>query len=1120
MRVGLENFDYWTGGTPMFASLNETPTEDTAVKLFGLASAKSRSEKADYSQIAFIADTARTYYCRFGVYIPEAFPTEAASICRLADNTGTFFEISLGSSAQKNLRSFTGGAKTPAAIGANSPEIALSTWYIVEIKIKINPTNEGNAAIAWKVWNADGSAFLAEQSAEIQQATGRNIGLKAFRCGNISPRIMTGLHIDAMQINDDRFGVDNTWIGAGRIEPPEQPKATKCYQGATMDGTVGIEEGTGERGDAPYTGSGITTWDKFEEHSGRKVGVVSYSDPGWTWDGFGAGASARCFERGAIPLKSMGFEAGSLGTATEILEGKKDAVIKVWAEEAAKFGHPFFFRPSWEMNTSAWPWAFGSLEPSTYVEAWQYLYGKIKPIAPNVTFCWCPNVLSRSGGPAVAGAPVDFRPWYPGDGYVDWTGLDGYVGTQAKKNEGWYVPLKLFKVSYDRLREIAPTKPIIVVETAASETGGTKSTWITELLSGLQTNFPGVKGFLWFNNYIEQAAERITWPIESGTPAKEAYKSAIASSYFLAPQASELLEDAPVPLPVAPGGLKSEGLSTRPTKPSLDLTIEIEGLSGQRFRLSADAPARQRYTGLSFSTQRGEGFSTADYQLQRPIFRDYPDVAVLGTQRFIGEDGDVAYEGMLHSNPRNNSSGPVLAMSLVGFAFLLKSRLISPLIIDRRLSGWQAPSTERVAVLAGGNISLVGTAAAKPNNYVVKVGLAGHRPKFEKVGIGSALVDDFTNVTTKPVVTEAGELDFFSGPEDIAELRYDFRSLVGAEEPNWVNQVGFGVESTFQTAPINGTGHKAKTALLQKKAVGALGYRYARVADWFNVASENLALTRIFAWGNVRVIGTHGLTAQGTEPEEGYYLSDLIRYILQTYYPQIKWAGTANTFPVTQATWHDNPTSGYDIISALNELALWETNVWEGPRFTYESADLTTYDWIVRTDQPGVTVDFQGDSVEDFANGIVVSFEDFTGKKQVLYPESYPELLDLTETNPANQRGLKLWTSTDVPWQCLEAEAIQFGRIKLAEFNRPKRTGSITVQGHIQDSAGRWHPAWKVRSSDSIGVMDHPSDEPRLIYATSYDDDSKTVTISVDGLPQDLDAVVARHEVAFQARNL
>lgn len=552
----------------------------------------------------------------------------------------------------------------------------------------------------------------------------------------------------------------------------------------------------------------------------------------------------------------------------------------------------------------------------------------------------------------------------------------------------------------------------------------------------------------------------------------------------------------------------SQATSTPPKitrKPPLELDVEVETPDGTFRQVTDSSKAGRRPLGLNFGTQRGDGFATGGYTLSRQIFRDYSDINLLDTHRFIGKNGEVAYEGRLHSNPRTNDPQQQISLALVGWMTHLKGQKIAPLIIDRRLDQWGEPSTQRKANV----VAAAGRYAGEVSTGRQDAGAAG-----------PAVILSFTQDFNK-TYTEVCEAWFYAGGEDIGKVRYDFTSAFGKDEA-WTDQVALSSDD-LATATDLGTDHNQVSATNQEKAASTTGRKYAYLFSGYGGEAAG-AINNVRYWPWPRVIGNHGLTLreEGTQASEGYYLSEIIEYILRTYFPKVEWAGQTNTFPVTQFSLHDAPTDGWTAIQTLNNFALFETNMWEGPSFHFEQADLTSYDWQIKTTDPGVTVLFEGDSIEEFANGIAVTYTDIlTGRKTVLYPPDHEELRDDSESNPANRQGEALWTDVEVPNACLEPEALQYGRAYLAEFNRPKRPGTYRISGgYIRDYAGHWQQGWRPRCSETLGILDHPEDAPRLITATQWDQDSLTLTITTDAPPKTLEAIVARQEVARTTRSL
>ena len=157
---------------------------------------------------------------------------------------------------------------------------------------------------------------------------------------------------------------------------------------------------------------------------------------------------------------------------SDTYNGAHDNCIKQWASAAKAWGKPFFLRFDWEMNGWWFPWAerttsSGSLskgnQPDDYVKAWRHVHDLFAQVGANkATWVWCPN---KEGWPH---APL--TQLYPGDGYVDWTCVDGFNSGTARTS-GWQSSAQVFQQSYNDLLVLAPSKPILIGEFASGEDG-------------------------------------------------------------------------------------------------------------------------------------------------------------------------------------------------------------------------------------------------------------------------------------------------------------------------------------------------------------------------------------------------------------------------------------------------------------------------------------------------------------------------------------------------------------------------------------------------------------------------------------------------------------------------
>ena len=279
---------------------------------------------------------------------------------------------------------------------------------------------------------------------------------------------------------------------------------------------------------------------QFEGMAGKPLSLLHFMAP------FAQCSSARCSyydfptkemegirEHGAIPFFSWSSQSipSSLDEPnfqlSDVIAGAHDAYIREWATDAKQWGHPFYLRFNWEMNGTWFPWSEGvnGNQPGEFVAAWRHVHDIFTAVgATNATWVWCPNVDQT-------GKMQDLAPLYPGDEYVDWTGLDGYNwGTNPAKPDRWRSFDQLYDSTYHEIVDtIAPSKPMVIGEVGSTEYGGSKADWIGEMLSELPTEYPKIRGLLWF----EKFDDGMDWPIETSSSATSAFASGIQNPSYL-----------------------------------------------------------------------------------------------------------------------------------------------------------------------------------------------------------------------------------------------------------------------------------------------------------------------------------------------------------------------------------------------------------------------------------------------------------------------------------------------------------------------------------------------------------------------------------------------------------
>jgi beta-mannanase len=223
---------------------------------------------------------------------------------------------------------------------------------------------------------------------------------------------------------------------------------------------------------------------------------------------------------GSIPIVTW-MSDDPTGTTTitdqEIAAGDYDSYIRSWAEELKAFGRTVLLRFDHEMNGNWYGWSPGvnGNTAAGYVAAYRHVHQVFAQVgARNVKFVWSPNVAYPGSTPLAS--------LYPGDGYVDYVGVDGY-NWGTLDGHTWQTPEELFGPTLEEVAALT-SRPVLVTEVASTSEGGDKAAWISSLFVMLRST-PQVKGFVWFD-----AVKETDWQIDSSSQTLESFRLGLAGS--------------------------------------------------------------------------------------------------------------------------------------------------------------------------------------------------------------------------------------------------------------------------------------------------------------------------------------------------------------------------------------------------------------------------------------------------------------------------------------------------------------------------------------------------------------------------------------------------------------
>ncbi|PZU49803.1 MAG: beta-mannanase [Microbacterium sp.] len=303
---------------------------------------------------------------------------------------------------------------------------------------------------------------------------------------------------------------------------------------------------------APFN---FATFDDVAFKLGVRQSMVGYFS-GWDKP-FRADAVTRAWERGLMPLLTWESTPSAAGndepvqpdyTLAKIIGGEFDEYLHQYARDITATGLPLAIRLDHEMNGSWYPWSEmrndgSSLNTNSrgeYVAMWRHVHDIFEEEGANdlVVWIWAPNVINNLA-PTLKD-PAYLASLYPGDEYVDWIGLSGYLRpTTNPQNRSFTYT---FDPSLAQLRAITD-KPIFLAEVGATENDGRKPEWVTSFFDAFaDPENDDIIGFAWFNIAVTTISgdSRVTndWRVDSRSDSLAAFREGLtdpAAGFALKP---------------------------------------------------------------------------------------------------------------------------------------------------------------------------------------------------------------------------------------------------------------------------------------------------------------------------------------------------------------------------------------------------------------------------------------------------------------------------------------------------------------------------------------------------------------------------------------------------------
>lgn len=288
----------------------------------------------------------------------------------------------------------------------------------------------------------------------------------------------------------------------------------------------------------------------FEASAGKGIAIVMWYQP-WAAGNrslVDSGALVSVWRAGKVPMITWepwdpGTDANAVkNPATQprfrlarINDGSYDGYIRSWARAIAGLGGPVMLRPMHEMNGTWYPWC-GSMNgnsPAQYIAAWRRIHRIFtEEGASNVTWVWSINHESVPDEP-----DNEYRDYYPGDAFVDWTAVSGFNFGTTSAYSSWQSFSYWYADPLAYLRTL--NKPICIAEMGTVEQGGDKAAWLTDAYRVMAKN-PLIKAIVYYDAAEKDTRASQDWRIATSPRSQRAYRDAVRPAYFRSDTPPEL----------------------------------------------------------------------------------------------------------------------------------------------------------------------------------------------------------------------------------------------------------------------------------------------------------------------------------------------------------------------------------------------------------------------------------------------------------------------------------------------------------------------------------------------------------------------------------------------------
>lgn len=377
-----------------------------------------------------------------------------------------------------------------------------------------------------------------------------------------------------------------------------------------------------------------------------------------------------------------------------------------------------------------------------------------------------------------------------------------------------------------------------------------------------------------------------------------------------------------------------------------------------------------RLTGLRWSSVDPGGDESASFTFHTTWFAANPEIG-RGALLRIMQGIDVLWQGRIEETDRGGEQSEEISVTAYGLGARLKDGQFSVVFADRDLSSMRDIGRVRKLVLAN--------ALVENGSWAVDNDISGGVP-----AIYAEIVSGHGNVL-RNLLYDAGQgntvASVFYEPQQTADVT---AALVGIIQVNASDSFDGTGDQTADLITGAGASVGAQATFTPSSAQRFVNF-------YFNAAGD---LTKVYGYAMRRLafFGNHGLTKRGSAPNQGFWASDLIRYIVGLV-SGVRVRRIDETSFVLEQAEHREPVSHEDGIVKANEShaheRTWGTWGPDSPldnstdgQFDYKAKEPTVQHWTLsRADCDHLDLHSESSTLY---NQVDVHYTDVTGQPQIV----------------------------------------------------------------------------------------------------------------------------------------